>query len=277
MPNAIFAYSRPDFPLYLPIKKEMPRIVTYSHSIVRRIPRHPRSWHFRRWCGRHSISLPACDFALVEAFERQRQATGYIRAIVGAMPHGAATTATLVHYIAWLRHLKSADEPSPRLLVCGPASVRRTASGLRGLSVRRAPLSHPGDLRGCAFDMALLLHSHTAQFTPLFCAVAPTMELVGGSVLIIQGNPSVPSGFARFFDQVACGRSASFLIASTQSGRPDTHVVVRSVTRFVSAPLPAPAMLPVPHCCSPAPPAFVAYAAAAAAPQPLLAELSQAA
>lgn len=252
----------------------MSRITVTRHYIARRTPRHPRSWHFRRWCGHHSIPLSPYDLDIVEALEHQRQSTGYVRAVVGAMAPDHGTARVLSHYIAWLRHIWSDCYTTRRTLVCGPASVSRLASGLCGGTVRRATLRHPEDLRGCAFDIALLFHTHTAGFTPLFCAVVPPMELVEGSVLIIQGDPSAPSGFAAFLDRVARGLSASFIIASLPQESASPPVVVRCVIHLSACRFLLTTPLPLPHCFSPAPPVFVTYAAAAAAPQPLLTELS---
>ena len=190
----IFSHATPARRPYL---RAMLRPVHIPRHTWHPVPQAPRSWSFCRWLG-HGLSKPHRH--IIDALERQRMSCGFVRAyVVDPTPADGTMRTLLSQYVRWLGQAKF-PLIDPRVVV-----VDRSARTARS-SAKSVPGSRPvsaslaDNLRGCPFDIVLMLDAHayprrTFAFDTARQALVGAVAHTPGTAVILHGAPAPRSHF----------------------------------------------------------------------------------
>ncbi len=161
------------------------------------VPQAPRSWSFCRWLGH---GLPQVHLHIIDTLERQRMGLGFVRAyVVDPDPSDGTMRTLLSQYVRWLGQ---ATFPliDPRVVVVDRSVrfARHSAKSVPGSRPVSASLAD--NLRGCPFDIVLMLDAHaypkrTFAFDTARQALVGAVAHAPGTAVILHGAPTARSHF----------------------------------------------------------------------------------
>ncbi len=160
-------------------------------------PQAPHSWSFCRWLGH---GLPQAHLHIIDRLERQRMSCGFVRAyVVDPDPSDGTMRTLLSQYVRWLGQ---ATFPliDPRVVVVDRSVrfARHSAKSVPGSRPVSASLAD--NLRGCPFDIVLMLDAHaypkrTFAFDTARQALVGAVAHAPGTAVILHGAPTARSHF----------------------------------------------------------------------------------
>ena len=161
------------------------------------VPQAPRSWSFCRWLG-HGLSKPHHN--IIDTLERQRMSCGFVRAyVVDPDPSDGAMRTLLSQYVSWLGQ-SIFPVMHPRVVVVDRSASCACHSAKSIPGSRPVSASLADNLRGCPFDIVLMLDAHaypkrTFAFDTARQALVGAVAYAPGTAVILHGAPTARSHF----------------------------------------------------------------------------------